>query len=380
MTDWIAPTLIDLSIAGTCNLSCKICNITPTPLSPMDTSLVLETISHLDDMHIQIIDLLGGEPLMRKDWPEITEHVSHNTDMALIFSSNGVLWHEKDIQFMAALPGDLQVAISLDGPTPFIHGQIRAPQNAKIWENIFEKTVHTIRSMKEYDIEICVNYVVTSLNYHHIFDTYSLCEDMGVKNFNIIRFYPVGVGFSHHAELDVSHDLWVQFVRNLAELSITKGEFGNISVLTHFWEIFVPLIPLYGKKDALLLTQKIAHPCSGPLYCSYRNAMTTVGCNAGITQAYIDCDGSVYPCGLIPRYELLTCGNVTGDTFLDIWEHSPVLQWIRSHNVTDIPGCSECEYVDLCGGGCRGRALALTGDFYGPDMACPLLSLQEDSS
>ena len=372
MREWIAPALVDFAITGKCNLSCLICNLVPREAVPMDTPTVLKTISHLDDIHLQILDILGGEPLMRKDWWEITEHVTCNTDVALIFSTNGVLWNHGDVKRMAAQSGDIEVAVSLDGPTPPVHGEIRAPGNKNMWEKIFSRTVGTIQEMVENNVPVCVNFVLTSLNAGTVFETFAMLQSMGVESLNIIRFYPVGRGYTHHAELDVPYRVWAQFVQDLADYSIKTGTFGNITVLTHFWEIFLPLCEVYGRKKAIELTKKVAHPCSGPLDSLYRRKMTSVGCNAGITQAYIDFDGTVYPCGLIPRYEEVTCGNVMETEFKDIWLHSPMLNRIRSYRAADIPGCAHCEYLDICGGGCRGRALALSGDFFGPDRECPL--------
>jgi radical SAM protein with 4Fe4S-binding SPASM domain len=371
MDHWMNPSLIDFSITGECNLSCQICNLNPKDEAPLDTSTILEIISHLDEMYVNMIDITGGEPLMRKDWFQIVEHVACNTDLALVLSTNGSLWDDSDITRMAGLPGDTMVVVSVDGASYDVHGKIRAPGRERIWKKLYSKTLGTVQGLVDHNVGMCVNIVLNSLNVNTVFDLYHSLRDMGVSSLNIIRFYPAGRGFANRKGLELPYETWAAFVQQTAEHCLETGEFGSITILTHFWEIFLPLCEVYGEKKALELTRRVAHPCSGPLESSYRRTMTSMGCNAGITHGFIDFDGSLYPCGLIPRYEEVNCGNVAEMGFDAVWFTAPVINMIRSARAEDVPGCRDCEYLHVCGGGCRGRALALTGDFFGPDPVCP---------
>ncbi|MBU6996663.1 MAG: radical SAM protein [Theionarchaea archaeon] len=371
MDPWMTPSLIDFSITGECNLSCQICNLKPKNTISLDTPTILEIISHLDEIYVNIIDITGGEPLMRRDWFSIVEHVACNTDLALVLSTNGTLWNDSDIRRMAELPGDIMVVVSVDGATSDIHGQIRAPGRERTWERLYLKTLETVQGLVDHNVGMCVNIVLNSLNVHGVFDLYHVLRDMGVSSLNVIRFYPAGIGFGNREKLEIPYKAWAAFVQQTADFCMQTDEFGSITILTHFWEIFLPLCEIYGEKNALELTKKIAHPCSGPLESSYRKALTSMGCNAGITHAFIDSDGCLYPCGLIPRYEEVNCGNIAEAGFDAVWFDSSTLRRIRSAHAEDVLGCRGCEYLTLCGGGCRGRALALSGDFLGPDLACP---------
>jgi len=65
----------------------------------------------------------------------------------------------------------------------------------------------------------------------------------------------------------------------------------------------------------------------------------------------------------------ISCGNVRETPFWRIWKQSPVFEDLR-HRETRLKGrCGECEYRRLCGG-CRGRTLALTGDYLNEDPSC----------
>jgi hypothetical protein len=60
-------------------------------------------------------------------------------------------------------------------------------------------------------------------------------------------------------------------------------------------------------------------------------------------------------------------GDLRRDSFAHIWRESPLLQSLRN---PDLGGrCGRCEYRSLCGG-CRARALAVTGDILADDPSC----------
>jgi AdoMet-dependent heme synthase len=91
------------------------------------------------------------------------------------------------------------------------------------------------------------------------------------------------------------------------------------------------------------------------------------GCGAGKGFSYIRFDGDVWPCNFIP----IPAGNVRGTPFQDIWRDSPLLKEFREKPRKVKGVCAECGYKEICGG-CRGRALARTGDPLEADPNCLL--------
>jgi radical SAM protein with 4Fe4S-binding SPASM domain len=126
-------------------------------------------------------------------------------------------------------------------------------------------------------------------------------------------------------------------------------------------------------------TNAIMEPVAGPQYwpfllkqaCISRGAPLWFaekvfhGCSAGRGFIYIKPDGAVWPCPFVE----IECGNVNEYSFMDIWRDSEVLNQLRNRERSLKGQCGDCRYRRLCGG-CRGRALAATGDYLAEDPCC----------
>jgi radical SAM protein with 4Fe4S-binding SPASM domain len=71
----------------------------------------------------------------------------------------------------------------------------------------------------------------------------------------------------------------------------------------------------------------------------------------------------VFPCVQFP----LPSGNLRRQKFLDIWNHSPELNDVRSIRAKDLPVCSTCSHVGTCTR-CPGLAY-VEGNMRGPSTA-----------
>jgi radical SAM protein with 4Fe4S-binding SPASM domain len=65
----------------------------------------------------------------------------------------------------------------------------------------------------------------------------------------------------------------------------------------------------------------------------------------------------------------VNAGNVREKPFDLIWQESEVFHALRNRENTLKGKCSDCRYRTMCGG-CRGRAMACTGDFLAEDPSC----------
>jgi AdoMet-dependent heme synthase len=123
----------------------------------------------------------------------------------------------------------------------------------------------------------------------------------------------------------------------------------------------------------------IVEPVAGPQYWPYllekkkctsglwRLAAEQVfhGCAAGRGFVYIKANGDVWPCPFVEQ----SGGNVRIQSFKSIYETSTVFRNLRNreHNLKGL--CGDCRYRKICGG-CRGRALAYSGDYLAEDPRC----------
>ena len=90
------------------------------------------------------------------------------------------------------------------------------------------------------------------------------------------------------------------------------------------------------------------------------------GCMGGKGFGFISYRGDVQTCGFLD----VSAGNLieNGFDFGKIWTESEFLNQIR--DTSGYKGkCGLCEYVRICGG-CRARALAMSGDYLAADPVC----------
>lgn len=95
------------------------------------------------------------------------------------------------------------------------------------------------------------------------------------------------------------------------------------------------------------------------------------GCSAGSRVANIDPCGNVYPCQFARSPDFFI-GNIRTQPFSTLWADAahPVLERFRKKPAHVGGKCGKCGYFDFCGGGCRVRAFAKTGDFSTEDPFC----------
>ena len=79
-------------------------------------------------------------------------------------------------------------------------------------------------------------------------------------------------------------------------------------------------------------------------------------------------NGDVIPCFYS---EDLKIGNIKEKPLTELWDDMQNSEFYKKlQNPDNLEGkCGVCEHRNICGG-CRTRAYALTGSYFGPDTAC----------
>jgi AdoMet-dependent heme synthase len=89
------------------------------------------------------------------------------------------------------------------------------------------------------------------------------------------------------------------------------------------------------------------------------------GCATGRGFVYIKSNGDVWPCPFVE----VNARNVRNLSFDKIYANALVFQHLRRREELLKGLCGECNYKIVCGG-CRGRALAYSGDYLAEDPRC----------
>lgn len=110
--DYLNRLAIDILVTWRCNLRCKKCCV---PKTGPEASFAhfTKTLDKLYDIGIRRIVLTGGEPLVRKDTPDIARYAKEK-GFEIYLSTNGILLKER---WGELSPYISWVSISLDCPT-----------------------------------------------------------------------------------------------------------------------------------------------------------------------------------------------------------------------------------------------------------------------
>lgn len=203
-----------------CNLSCRHCYINP----PQHGSRTLPKEQILDWLKIfarpdqpSNLILLGGEPTLHQDLPEIIREAK-KMRFAVTVDSNGYLFHD----FLSkAQPDELDfLSFSLDGPDPEVNDPIRG-------EGVFETCTKNLRDAIKKGFRVSLIYTVSNFNIRHLHRMPDLLKDFGVKRFFIqvigMRGKPASDEKSEEIAWQVDPEQWLEVVPQVAQKAAELG-------------------------------------------------------------------------------------------------------------------------------------------------------------
>jgi heme b synthase len=335
--------LVAWEITRNCNLNCVHCRAAAT-LGPyegeLDTTACLNLLDQIAEVGDPIVILTGGEPLLRDD---IFEVAAHGTAMGLrmVMAPNGTLITPESARKMAE-SGIKRISVSIDGSTSGVHDAFRK------MEGSFDAAMRGARLAKEAGIEFQVNTTITQANLDQIPKIQELAVEMGAVAHHIFLLVPTGRG------------------KYLLDQEITAQEYE--STLNWFYDqrghtpmqLKATCAPHYYR----ILRQRAKEDGEKVTFQSHGLDAVTRGCLGGTGFCFISHRGIVQPCGFLD----VNSGDVTQDSFANIWNNSKVFNDLR--NFKELKGkCGACEYKAVCGG-CRARAYEATGDYMAEEPLC----------
>ncbi len=303
-TGLCAPANATWEMTYKCNLSCIHClsDSGSKRKDELTTKECIKVIDTLSAMKVFQLNIGGGEPFMRSDFLYLMDY-AHEKGMVTCISTNGTLI---DRQIAKQLVHPLvYIQVSLDGATPETNDPIRG-------KGSFEKVISALECLKERDIEVSINTVLTKLSIHSLDKMADLAKAYGAK-FRVSRFRPSGRGKDSWEQLNVSKDEMLEFSAWLNNhLSVSTGDsFFSVS-----------------SEDRRSLGLNMCGACK--LTCC------------------ISPTGGIYPCAFLQE-EDFRAGTLRKDSFSEVWKTSPVFNSFRQ---LEIKSCESCHRFDLCHGGC----------------------------
>jgi len=349
------PRVLDGSIAiwnftNRCNLSCMHCYSKSTldETDTLTTEMIQKTILQMKNNGIKFIIFSGGEPLTRKDIFEIADFCKQNGIITYL-SSNGLYFTKGNIQKIVDTFNYVGVSIDGDEDT---HDRFRGLKGA------FRETLKAVLLANSTGAKVGIRFTITketidSLNY-----MFELVEKHNIPKIYISHLVYSGRGLDN-LKMDLTKKQRreaVEFILNKAFEYYEKGK--DIEIVTGNMEM-----------DAILFFKKFASKYP-ELKESMRERLIKWGGNsAGRKLLNINSEGDVRPDPFFP----LTVGNIIKNSFDEIWQSNELLNQLRIHPRKQLNGiCNDCEQIDICNGGSRARAYAITGDLWSEDPSCYL--------
>jgi radical SAM protein with 4Fe4S-binding SPASM domain len=314
-------TLIDLfwECTLTCNAKCKHCGSSAEKrkyegeLTTDEIKTAFKQIA--TDMNAAkiLINVTGGEPLVRQDLCEVMEYATNELGFHWGMTTNGILLNEKNIEKLKKANMET-ISISIDGLEE-THDTFRGvPGSYKIITN-------NIKKLKEANFVkyIQVTTVFHKDNINQLNELYNVMIELGIDSWRLVSMDPIGRANENNNLLLDGKEL-----RQLLDFIKSK------------------------KNDKRL---ELTYGCPSFLGLDYEKEVRKYYfyCRTGINIASILYNGDLFVCPNVPRIERFIQGNIRKDNFKYVWDNK--YKEFRNKNRTKCEECSKCEQWEYCLGG-----------------------------
>lgn len=303
-----------------CNALCEFCGSRCGEVSSekllkneVESTTVLkcfdEISRHMNPKDI-MINVTGGEPLLRKDLFEIMSTVSE-LGFPWGMVTNGTLIDQNTVSKMQK-SNMKTISISLDG-LPKTHNAIRKLSNG------FQKIEKAVSLLSDADFldEIQITTVVNHKNIDELEALFSILKTWSIHSWRLAVIDSIG-----RAE-------------DSSGLMMTKDDYQK------YFEFF----NTYQFNGSITLMSSCSHYLG-----QYDNLYRPhdFSCDTGKHIASILANGDIFVCPNVSREPDLIQGNINKDSFVEVWEKG--FKWFRNPDRQKSDNCSKCSYYEKCRG------------------------------
>ncbi len=328
---------IHIDVTHRCNLFCQYCFFFEFPKpdehkESNDLSLIKikEVINDAQHHGCQLITLSGGEPFLRKDIFKIIDY----TNIPKTILTNGTLLaNEQIIASLKKTDKIFEIRISLDGFSA--HNKVRKGSYSEDIRNNID------RLLKETNIPISINTVVTRYNLKELKDIYAFVSARKIYQWRIDLPFLRGRYIKTNTQLSVKPLAYFKIISQIVKTYLKEKPHFRLEI----FNVFKPEMLNY-KLDDFVLFNKNSHPCD-----YYLGSFT------------IKSSGDVGLCPTLP----VSFGNIYKQSLCSLINKNEFQQF-KKMTINNIQECTGCKYLKLCGTGCRADAIFSSGNIYGKDL------------
>lgn len=311
------PVLSELAITYRCNLKCRFCyagcNDTSNPINSHDELSTKQLKKLIDiiflDAKVPSISFTGGEPLLRKDLPELVAHAKkHGMRVNLI--TNGTYIDTKTGKKLVKSGLD-SAQVSLEGIKATTHDELVGLKGA------FKKALNGVEIFKKLGIHIHTNTTLTRKNIEEAIDFPRFVKNtLGINKFSMNMIIPTGSG-AMHKEVILYYQEMGGYIRKIIEES--------------------------KKYDVEFMWYSPLPMC---MFNTIPHGLGNKGCSACDGLLSVAPNGDILPCA---SYNM-SVGNLLKEDFSFIWQND-TSKFCREKQFAH-EYCKTCEHFHICNGAC----------------------------
>ena len=178
---------LDLKLGYTCNNNCMHCIVgDKRTLGDKTTQQVFIDLENGIRDGCNLLVITGGEPTIRKDFFQIVSYAKQLNYKMIQLQTNGRMFFSKQFTKRTMDAGLDQVVPAIHAHKPKIHDRITRADNS------WKQTVEGIKNLREYDIHIYANTVVSKMNYKILPELARFLAKLKVDQMQFAFLHPAG--------------------------------------------------------------------------------------------------------------------------------------------------------------------------------------------
>lgn len=336
-----APAIAFIETTNSCNLRCLHCyaDSAVRRTDEISTERILQLLDEFEEMGVIQVFLTGGEVFSHRDAVQIIQYARTKSFSTQIFT-NGILATEEKL---ASIPPGQSFFVSFDTADPV--RTVRGKMDFPLLRTTFD-TMHKYGHVVRTAISVHRNNIEDAL------EIFEWCAEHGYPRPQWLETHPTGRALLHPhilltpAEVDRVFEVYRACMDRYTDAPVEAAEPADD-----------PLAPRRPETMYSVDTVK---------FCQ-RLEQATGQEKCGRTITYVSSNGDVYPCSNCMAGHRYGAGNITEQSFAEIWRTG--FDDIRDITFDDYDACRSCDVAQL-GTWCQFRCPPLSANLHGDEKVC----------
>ena len=304
-----------LELTVRCNERCLHCgskcgDVTSDELTVEQYRTFLEQVKEDMTTKGKMLDITGGEPLLRKDFFDIMG-AAHELGFECGMTSNATLIDDNVARELKRT-GMATISVSIDG-LESTHDEFRRTPGG--YSRAMSGIESLIRTGGFESVQVTT--VVTHKSIRELDELFKIFNEMDIDSWRVVNMEPMGRAKDH------------------PELILTPDDYK------YLFEFI---------RNKRIAGEPVCYGCSHYLGMEYEREVRDwyYLCTAGLYTASITANGDILACLDIERRPEFVQGNILTDRFSEVWKNK--FQIFRRDLSDDNEVCSKCEHKEFCHG------------------------------